>query len=98
MNNLDLMLSNYNIVAVFEYEDKLTLVPCDDSQSGYYPKCELAVPFKSEYQFILPKFVEYDGDEYNVDGILFIKTDKGIQIHCVEYGWDGFQIITEERD
>ena len=73
-------------------------MPCDYSQSGYYPKCELAVPFKSEYQFKLPKFVEYNGDEYNVDGILFIKTDKGIQIHCVEYGWDGFQVITEERD
>ena len=96
MNNLDLMLSKYNIVAISKYKDKLTLVPCDDSQSGYYPKYDLAVPFESEYQFILPKFVECDGDEYNVDGIIFIKTDKGVQIHCVEYRWDGFQIITEE--
>ena len=97
MNNLNLMFSKYDIVAVFEYKDKLTLVPCDEAQSGYYPKCDLAVPFESEYQFILPKFVEYDGDEYNVDGIIFVKTDKGVQIHCVEYGWDSFQIITEER-
>lgn len=100
MSNLDLMLSHYDIVVLCEYKDKLTLVPCDEAQSGYYPNFNLATSFELEHQFLFPKFIEHlecDDEEYNVDGIMFIKTDNGIQIHCVEYGWDGFQVITDER-
>ncbi|MBQ2396831.1 MAG: hypothetical protein II304_07365 [Bacteroidales bacterium] len=98
MSNLDLMLSNYDVVVLCEYKDKLMLVPCDDSESGYYPNYDLGTIFETEQQFIFPKFIEYENDESNVDGIIFIKTNKGVQIHCVEFGWDGFQIITEERE
>lgn len=97
MSNLDLMLSHYDIVVLCEYKDRLTLVPCDEAQSGYYPNFNLASSFELEYQFFFPKFIVSENEEFDVDGIMFIKTDNGIQIHCVEYGWDGFQVITDER-
>ena len=97
MSNLDLMLSNYDVAVLCRYKNKLMLVPCDDSESGYYPNFDLGTPFDVDYYFFFPKFVDYDGTEYGIDGIMFIKTDDGIQIHCAEFGCDGFQIITDKR-
>jgi len=98
MSNLDSLFLFYDVVVLCKYKDKLLFVPCDDTQSGYYPNYDLAVPFETEHRFIFPRFVGSNGDESNIDGIMFIKTDEGIQIHCAENGWDGFQIITEERN
>jgi len=97
MNVIDVFLAHFNVLVLCNYKNKLTLVPCSESESGYYPNYDKASFYESEHNFMFPKFVEYIGDEHFVDGIMFIKTNTGIQVHCVELGWDGFQIITDER-
>lgn len=97
MSNLDFMLSHYDIVVICKFKGKLAIVPCGDEMSGYYPDYKLSMPYESEYKFFFPKFIDNYNIKHPVDGIMFIKTDNGIQIHCVEDTWDGFQIITEER-
>ena len=97
MNVLDVFLSHYNIVTLCNYKNKLTLVPCSESESGYHPNYNDAAFYEIEHHFMFPKFVEYIGDEHDVDGIMFVKTNKGIQIHCVKDSWGSFQIVTDER-
>ena len=97
MSNLELMLSKYDTVVICEYCGRLVIAPCNAAQSGYYPDYKLASSYDIEQKILFPMFTDNYNIEHSVDGIMFIKTDNGIQIHCVEDTWDGFQVITEER-
>lgn len=103
MSNLDFMLAHYDIVLICEYCGKLVISPCIKGLTGYYPDFRLRLSYETEYKFLFPKIIgckEYNDFECNVDGIIFIKTDEGIQIHCVEDSCDscdGYEIITEKR-
>ena len=97
MSNLELMLSKYDTVVICEYCGRLAIVPCNETQSGYYPDYKLASSYDIEQEILFPMFIDNYNIEHSIDGIMFTKTDNGIQIHCIEDTWDGFQVITEER-
>ena len=97
MSNLELMLSKYDTVVICEYCGRLVIVPCNETQSSYYPDYKLASSYDIEQEILFPMFIDNYNIEHSVHGIMFTKTDNGIQIHCVEDTWDGFQVITEER-
>lgn len=98
MSNLELMLSKYDTVVICEYCGRLVIAPCSETQSGYYPDFELALSYDIEQKILFPKLIDNYNIEHTVDGILFTKTNSGIQIHCIEDTWDGAQVITEERN
>ena len=97
MSNLELMLSKYDTVVICEDCGRLVIVPCNEALSGYYPDYKLASSYDIEQEILFPMFIDNYNIEHSVDGIMFTKTDNGIQIHCIEDTWDGFQVITEER-
>ena len=97
MSNLELMLSKYDTVVICEYCGRLVIAPCNEAQSGYYPDYKLALSYDIEQKIFFSILIDNYNIEHSVDGIMFTKTDNGIQIYCVEDTWDGFQVITEVR-
>lgn len=80
-------LKNADVVAICMYKNKLCIVPCDDAQSGIYPRYKEAVKISDKEIINFPNKI----DGQSIDAIIIDIDDGKYEIDFAEDSWDGFQ-------